>query len=193
MHFASAAATLWCPRSPSVRLYLTFISLSVSLSTCSGPLGGGGALRLFICSFSTANPVRRQIVYTLNRILHLTGYYMLSLSCVCVEAFPLELAKIPALSQKVPLAEEHHRWGGTLGRTCDQTPSSADGRSLEFTFLQFSHHSLCLPAQERDQSSPEVASLLFCCLSIPVFYFAPHVGMDTPLCVSDCVCTEGFH
>lgn len=52
MHFASAAATLWCFHSLSVHLYLTFISLSAFASICLPvqALWEGKALRLFICS-----------------------------------------------------------------------------------------------------------------------------------------------
>lgn len=95
-------------------------------------LGGGKGLRgssTALC-FHCQSSIHVNHI-DLGRFLHFTGYYMLSLSCVYVwNGFPLELTKIPELSQKVPLADEYHRWGGTLGRTCDQTPSSAYGHSF---------------------------------------------------------------
>lgn len=131
LHFASPAATLWCSRSPPVHLYLTFISLSAFPSIrLPFPALGGKGLRgsstalCFHCQ-SSVNHI------DLGRFLHFTGYYMLSLSCVYVwNSFPLELTKIPEPQKKVPLADEYQRWGGTLGRTCDQTPSSAYGHSF---------------------------------------------------------------
>lgn len=95
--------------------------LSINLSTCSGPWGGG-ALRLFIRSLFPLLPVWRWIIWTLTRILHLTG------SCYLLPAFVWKRSlwssgKFLRSAKKFCWLEEHHR-GGTLGRACDQTPSS---------------------------------------------------------------------
>lgn len=190
-HFDASILSLFIFISPSS----PFLPLrqSVYLFRPSGreKLWGSSSALFFLCQSSMkANPIDFEQDSALDWIL-----YVISLLCLREEAFPPELAKIPALSQKVPLAEEHHRRGRTLGRTCDQTPSSADGRSLQFTFPHFSCRSLCLPAQEGDQSSPEVASSLFCCLLFFSWRLLCSTCWDghTSRCVRDRVCTEGFY
>lgn len=107
MHLASPAATVWCSCPPSVCLYPTFISISV-LPSIYLFSSSGGELWGF---YSIGDPVWRRIIWRLW-ILHCSGCYMLSISCVCVwprNAFPLELTKIPTLRHKVSVNHTDER------------------------------------------------------------------------------------
>lgn len=124
MHLASPAATVWCSCPPSVCLYPTFISLSVLPSihlfnSSGGELWGS----LSALHFHRWSGVKENHMAPLNRILGAVCY----LFPVCArETYSLQ-SSLKFLRSAIrcrcsTLMSDEGR--GTLGRSCDKTPSS---------------------------------------------------------------------